>query len=67
MYNYKKYFYSSISFYFVHKYMSKRYPDIKRYEEDKLITVHSDCIFGPKNINIKSIYIFYKKYKVNVL
>lgn len=63
MYNYKKYFFSLISFYIFHKFISNRYPNIVRFENNKKEILHSDCIFGPKNIGIKYVDIFIKSIK----
>jgi hypothetical protein len=63
MYNHKKYIGSFISFYILHTYISDKYPNIIRYKGDKKETLHSDCIFGPKNINIKYVDMFIKSIK----
>jgi hypothetical protein len=63
MYKYKKYFYFGIYFCFFHTYVVNKYPNIIRYENNKKEILHSDCIFGPKNIAIKYVDIFIKSIK----
>ena len=46
-----------------HKIITIIDPDIKIYDNNKIKIVHSDCIFGPKNFNIKLIDIFIKNIK----
>lgn len=61
--NYKKNTLIAFSCFILHTFMSKKYPDIKKYDGKKFNIVHSDCIFGPKDINIKCVDIFIKNIK----
>ena len=62
MYLLKKYFkYFSICCIpiIAHKIYSNYHPAIKRYNKEtfKFEKIHTDCIFGPKNFNVRKMFI----------